>query len=152
MENQAKILSQLTDLFTKINFFYRPQMEALFPELSLSEIECIEIIGKIDQPNVTKLADALYITRGAVSKITKKLIQKQLIAPYQEKENKKEIYFVLTKKGTEINQAHEDMHLKFLAHDRPIFSELTPEDEDRIIHFLERYNTHLDQAIRNNQK
>lgn len=75
-QNQEQIMTSLTDLFNKIDAYYKPQMEAEFSNISLSEIETIEFIAKTAYPNVTKLAHHLYMTRGAASKIAKKLLKK----------------------------------------------------------------------------
>ncbi|MDF2935735.1 MAG: transcriptional regulator, MarR family [Paenibacillaceae bacterium] len=56
-------------------------------------------IGNHADSNVTKLAESFYMTRSAISKITKKLMEKGLIDSYQKPENKKEIYFRLTEQG-----------------------------------------------------
>lgn len=152
MKQQAEILSSLTDLFNKIDFYYRPQMEAVFPDLSLSELESIELIAKLPQPNVTRLSDQLYVTRGAISKVTKKLLRKGLIERYQLPENKKEIYFRLSDSGKKINNLHEAMHQKFLEKDQAVFADLTNETAQIILDFLDNYNAHLDRVLRNSQK
>ena len=131
-QNQEQIMTSLTDLFNKIDAYYKPQMEAEFSNISLSEIETIEFIAKTPYPNVTKLAHHLYMTRGAASKIAKKLLKKNLVESYQIPQNKKEIYFRLTKEG------------------QVIFDELTDESVSNILEFLNKYNNHLDSAIRNN--
>jgi DNA-binding MarR family transcriptional regulator len=148
MFQQAEILSNLTDLHNKINYYYRPQMESAFSEISFSEIESIELIALLDYPNVTKLAEALYVTRGAISKVTKKLLKKGLIESFKSPENKKEVYFRLTQAGTEINNRHEAMHKKFLKHDEVVFEELSEQESEIILNFLEKYNHHLDKALR----
>lgn len=44
-----------------------------------SEIYTIATIGSLAEPNVTKIANYMNVTRGAISKITKKLIEQNLI-------------------------------------------------------------------------
>lgn len=56
---------------------------------SASEVHCIEFIGKSKEVNVKKLSEHFFMTRGAMSKITKKLIDKQAITSYQKDDNKK---------------------------------------------------------------
>ena len=89
-QNQEQIMTSLTDLFNKIDAYYKPQMEAEFSNISLSEIETIEFIAKTPYPNVTKLAHHLYMTRGAASKIAKKLLKKNLVESYQIPQNKED--------------------------------------------------------------
>ena len=40
-----------------------------------SEIHTIDAIGKIESPNVTGISEYMHMTRGAISKIAKKLQQ-----------------------------------------------------------------------------
>ncbi|TKI79047.1 MarR family transcriptional regulator, partial [Bacillus wiedmannii] len=83
-----------------------------------------------------------------ISRMTKKLIQKGLIESYQKSENKKEIYFRLTEKGKEIYKIHEDLHKEFQERDKAVFEQVTEEEFDSIISFVEKYSRHLDAEIK----
>ncbi|GBG96086.1 MarR family transcriptional regulator [Lactococcus termiticola] len=148
MTKQAEIMTELTDIFNKNNRLRKPLMEKAFEGLSLSEIEALEIIGQIKQVNVTKLARALYMTRGAASKISKKLLAKGMIRDYSSAENKKEIYFELTPQGQAVNDQHEGLHKDFLAQDKVVFDELSPEEFKFLEKFLKDYNSHLDRLLK----
>lgn len=73
-----------------------------------------------------------------------------MIESYQIPQNKKEIYFRLTKEGQQINDRHESLHQKFSQNDQVIFDELTDEAVSNILEFLDKYNNHLDSSIRKN--
>ena len=79
----------------------------LLKDLSFSEMHCINYIGTIERANVTKLSELLNITRGGISKIIKKLINKGFIETYTDKSNKKEIYYNLTQQGKIAFNEHE---------------------------------------------
>jgi len=149
-DTQLEILENLTDLFNRIRTYYQPQMMAEFAEdgVTNSELEVIELIAADDFPNVTKLAEKLYITRGAVSKITKKLIEKKLIASFQRAENKKEIYFELTDRGLAINERHQALHERFLDEEHELFAQLSAAEVADVLTFLGKYNQHLDKKLR----
>jgi DNA-binding MarR family transcriptional regulator len=87
------------------------------------------------------------MTRGAISKMTKKLEQRGLIESYQKPENKKEIYFRLTKAGQEVYDIHEKLHKEFRDRDRIVFEEITEEQFDNVLAFIKKYNDHLDSEI-----
>ena len=72
-------------------------MKQSFDAYKPSEVHYIEYIGKNEDFNVTKLANDFYMTRGAISKLTKKLIES-----YQKPENKKEIYYKFTENSWKI--------------------------------------------------
>ena len=99
MNREEQVITGFRGLLNKIVRLNKFQMEDSLKGYKPSEVHCIEYIGKNTDPNVTKLAEAFYITNGAISKMAKKLIKKDLIESYQKPDNKKEIYFRLTEHG-----------------------------------------------------
>jgi DNA-binding MarR family transcriptional regulator len=83
------------------------------------------------------------MTRGAISKLTKKLLSKDLIESYQIEDNKKEIYFRLTSKGEKIRKVHSDLHMTFLQRDKIVFEGMTNEEFDTIFRFISKYREHI---------
>ncbi|EOT43688.1 MarR family transcriptional regulator [Enterococcus dispar] len=143
MKRQQLLMSQLMDLTNELVWLNRPQMEQALQGYKLNEIDLIEKIGLIPNPNVTKLAAATYMTRGAISKLAKKLTAKDLIESYQLPANKKEIYFRLTSQGEQINQIHQKLHQSFANRDQEVFTNMTDEEFDTIFRFIGRYREHL---------
>ena len=45
-----------------------------------SELNCLDAIGRLEQPNVTALAGEMRMTKGAISKILRKLSDKDAVA------------------------------------------------------------------------
>ena len=88
------------------------------------------------------------MTRGAISKMTKKLIKKGVIESYQKPDNKKEIYFRLTEQGKAINKVHEELHKEFQERDKAVFEQVTEEEFDSMLDFVEKYSRHLDAEIK----
>ncbi len=71
MDKRQLLIEEYLDLANEIIHRNKPEMEKEFVGFTLNELEVIEHIGKIPDPNVTKLANASYMTRGAISKLTK---------------------------------------------------------------------------------
>ena len=88
------------------------------------------------------------MTKGAISKITKKLIEKDFIESYQKSDNKKEIYFRLTEQGEVIYKVHEELHKEFRERDKAVFEQVTEEQIDSMLGFVEKYSGHLDAEIK----
>lgn len=147
MSQQEKILEEFSSVFNKLVWLNRGIMEEELKGHKPSEVHCIEYIGKHVDPNVTRLAEAFYMTRGAISKITKKLLDKGLIESYQGPENKKEIYFKLTPQGQEVFDIHENLHRSFRQRDDAVFEKITDEQYRSMSRFLASYNQHLDAEI-----
>ncbi|HBC97127.1 MAG TPA: MarR family transcriptional regulator [Clostridium sp.] len=148
MNKEEQVLMGFWDIFNKKIWLDGFKMKASLKDYKPSEVHCMEYIEKNADSNVTKLAKAFYITRSAVSKLTKKLIEKGLVESYQKPDNKKEIYFRLTKQGKTINKVHEKLHKEFQERDRVVFEQITEEQYDSMLNFVEKYNRHLDAEIK----
>lgn len=77
-------------------------MEKCLKGYKPSEIHFIEYIAKNVDCNVTKLAESFYMTRGAISKLSKKLMEKGLIESYQKQDNKRKSILDLLKKERQL--------------------------------------------------
>jgi len=148
MGREAEVVSGFRDLFNKLSWLNKIEMEEQLKDYKSSEVHYIEYIGSHLETNVTKLAEAFYMTRGAMSKMTKKLMERGVIESYQNPENRKEIYFRLTAKGREVFEVHEHLHQKFQERDRAVFNTVTDAQFENVLNFLEKYSKHLDHEIK----
>ncbi|MBS9803178.1 MarR family transcriptional regulator [Bacillus cereus] len=148
MNKEEQVMNGFRELYNKLVWLNKDKMEEGLKGFKSSEVHCIEYIENNADSNVTQLAEAFYVTRGAISRMTKKLIQKGLVESYQKSENKKEIYFRLTEQGKEIYKIHEDLHKEFQERDKAVFEQVTEEEFDSIIRFVEQYSRHLDAEIK----
>jgi len=147
MNKEEQVIASFWDLINKMAALNKFKMKDSLKGYKSSEVHCIEFIGRNVDSNVTKLAET-YMTRGAISKITKKLIKKGIIESYQKPDNKKEIYFKLTEQGKVINKIHEDLHKEFQERDKAVFEQVTAEQFDAMLDFAEKYSRHLDAEIK----
>lgn len=148
MDKEEQVIMSFRELFNKMAWLNKAKMEDSLKDYKSSEVHYIESIGKNPDSNVTKLAESLYMTRGAISKITKKLIKKGIIESYQKSDNKKEIYFRLTEQGQEINKIHNALHKEFQERDKAVFEQITQEQFDSMLTFIDKYSSHLDAEIK----
>ncbi|MFJ6189244.1 MarR family transcriptional regulator [Bacillus thuringiensis] len=148
MNKEEQVMNGFRELYNKLVWLNKDKMEEGLKGFKSSEVHCIEYIENNADSNVTQLAEAFYVTRGAISRMTKKLIQKGFIESYQKSENKKEIYFRLTEQGKEIYKIHENLHKEFHERDKVVFEQVTKEEFDSIIRFVEKYSRHLDAEIK----
>lgn len=148
MSKEEQAMRGLWDIFKKKMWLDSFKMKDSLKGYNPSEIHCIAYIGDDEDSNVTKLAESFDMTRGAISKLTKKLVKKELIESYQKPDNKKEVYFRLTEQGKMIYNIHEELHREFEDRDQPFFEKVTEEQYDIILGFAEKYNMHLDAEIK----
>lgn len=148
MDKEEQLIMSFRDLYNKMVWLNNFKMKDCFMDYKSSEVHCIEYIGRNADSNVTKLAESFYMTRGAISKMTKKLIKKGVIESYQKPDNKKEIYFRLTSQGQAIYKVHEELHKEIQERDKAVFEQVTEEQFNSMLSLVEKYSRHLDAEIK----
>ena len=147
MDKEEQIELSLRDLLYKKASLEKFEMKDRLKGYKSSEVHFIDYIGRNADSNVTKLANSFYVTRGAISKISKKLMKRGLIESFQKPDNRKEIYFRLTEQGNSVYKIHEELHKEFQERDKDIFEQVTEEQINSLLRFLEMYSNHLDAEI-----
>lgn len=144
MDKGKEVLMQFWELFQKKILLESYIQKNKLKGYSPSEIHCIQYVGSNPNSNVTKLADAFRMTTGGVTKLTKKLVEKNLLEAYKSSDNRKEIYFRLTSQGQELYKMHEKLNEEFDERDSGILQQITTEEYECLLHFANIYNSHLD--------
>jgi len=73
-------------------------------------LHVIDAIGQLEPVNGTTISKHFGIPKGSVSKITRKLVQQQMIRTEYLPDNKKEVLFLTTPLGKEIFVLHQALH------------------------------------------
>lgn len=148
MNKEEQVIIGFRNVISKMVWLNKVKMEDSLKGYKPSEVHCMEYIEKNVDSNVTKLAESLFMTNGAISKITQKLIKKGYIESYQKPDNKKEIYFRLTEQGRAVYTIHEELHQEFQERDKAVFAQITEEQFDSALRFVDTYSKHLDNEIK----
>jgi len=87
------------------------RLRKLLPGMSISGLHVLDVIqAHADGIKGIDIARRLKITKGAVSKITRKLLEQGLIRKEQRPDNLKEVYFLTTPLGAELAGLHRMFH------------------------------------------
>ncbi|HWQ76019.1 MAG TPA: MarR family transcriptional regulator [Syntrophomonas sp.] len=78
--------------------------------ISLAECHVIDYIGRNNFTNATGISSGLRITKGGISKITARLLQRELIEARHVDGNKKEKLYSLTPSGHKVFMLHAKLH------------------------------------------
>ena len=112
-----------------------------------SEIHTIAAIGDLAEPNVTQIAKYMNVTRGAISKITKKLLEQNLIEAYQLEDNKQKIFFRLTESGQFLYDEHAKRHNLWMKRDSAFIEQFDSETVEQVERFMKAFNDYLETQI-----
>lgn len=141
------IMNKFKEIYEKEEVLGKLAFKGEYENYGISEIHCIDLIGKIEYPNVTKISQNMNMTRGAISKISKKLLNANLIEKYKKPDNDKEIYFKLTELGERLYKHHEIKHKNWEERNDIFFNNITKEDQEIVANFLIKFNNYLDEII-----
>ena len=141
------LLTALLNSFEQAGALYKETADPVLAHYTITEMHCIEKIGRLENPNVTKLAKAMNITRGGISKLVKKIIQRGAVETYVSETNKKEIYYRLTDLGRKVFDAHEKLHKNWRKRDAEFFRKFSEEEIVLGKTFIQKYVKHLDDTL-----
>ena len=106
--------------------------------LSLAETHCVHWIGESPEANATRLAERMGMTRGAMSKMTKRLEAKGLVTMRRPVGNNKELRFELTPAGERVFTEHAHCHARANKAKLAVLAEFTEPERAVVLRFLER--------------
>lgn len=147
MKEQELLLRELSLMLERQDMLSKLTESSCLDEYGYSETHCIDFIGRLELPNVTKVAEHMGMTRGAISKMTKKLLAKGLIEKYTLESNKKEIYFRLTEQGKLLFDEHAKRHRMWEKRDMEFLAKYDKKEVDVLYKFMKEFNGYLEQQI-----
>jgi DNA-binding MarR family transcriptional regulator len=109
-----------------------------------TEIHTIRAIGENPRINVTKLAEHMGVTKGAVSQTTNKLVRKKLVRKTHAHDNAKEILLELTDLGWTGFHNHEQFHMDMFDVVHEYFGDKLKPNLERLITAVTDINGILD--------
>ncbi|MFD1413631.1 MarR family transcriptional regulator [Oceanobacillus jeddahense] len=110
--------------------------EASVSDWTLTQLRIVAVIKEKGQANNTTLAEHLNISKPAVTKAIKKLLENQMVEKIQQVGNKKEVYYILTDFGNLLAAIHEELHERAEARYLDIFNHFDDHELETLITFF----------------
>lgn len=142
-EGYRELLDQFAEYLEKQEMLSRLTEADFLHGYSYAEIHCIGMIGEMENPTASKIAERMKMTRSAISKMTKRQIKAKLVEKYSLDTNKKEVYFRLTEAGWKLYQEHENRHRLWEQRDTEFFQHHSAEELNRMLQFMREFNQYL---------
>ena len=143
-----ELLEQFAEFLEKQDLLSKLTEHEKLHGYGYSDIHVVAAIGDLPEPNVTAIADHLNLTKGAVSKITKRLQKAGVIDAYQRAENQQKIFFRLTKDGRFLYEEHDKRHRLWLERDNAFLENYPTEKRQEILTFMTEFNQYLETKIK----
>lgn len=108
MKNLVEIIAKLSREIGLTEEAAKEQFN--FSDLTLTQMNYLETIYQLHNPNLTELALELNLTKPTVKVAIDKLIEKDYIYRVQSDEDRRSAHLHLTEKGKLLNQMHDNAH------------------------------------------
>ncbi|MDR1147111.1 MAG: MarR family transcriptional regulator [Spirochaetaceae bacterium] len=102
-----------------------------------AEVHLLETIKAREGANVGELARHLGMTSGAISQVTKKLLDKGLIEAYRKPGNRKEVFSRLTALGERVCEGHQKHHENMAGVLYEFINRLNKKETQTVFDFLD---------------
>ena len=112
MEKLVEIIAKFSRVIGQMEEAAKEQFN--FNDLTLTQMNYLETIYQLHNPNLTELAAELSLTKPTVKVAIDKLIEKDYIYRVHSDEDRRSTHLHLTKKGELINQMHDDAHKRMV--------------------------------------
>jgi DNA-binding MarR family transcriptional regulator len=145
-------LQTLTDQFLKILHLYsvinrKPKDYGTGDLLYFTEIHTISMIGKNREINMTRLADLMGVTRGAISQTVRKLVSKNLIIK-SNATNRKEFNLRLSERGIKVLKGQETFKQEIFAFAGTLYEKAGASDVELVGRLFTAIIENMQQRVR----
>lgn len=145
-------LQNLIDLFLKILHLYgvinrKPKDYGTGDLLYLTEIHTLTMVAKNNEVNMTRLAEMMGVTKGAISQTIRKLVGKNLIIR-EKGTNMKEINLRLSEKGKKVMNGQETLQNEIFAFATSLYKEAKPEDRETVRRLFQAITSNMEDRVR----
>lgn len=108
MKKLVEIIAKLSRVIGQTEEASKEQFN--FKELTLTQMNYLETISQLNNPNLTELSAEMNLTKPTVKVAIDKLIEKDYIYRVKSDEDRRSAHLHLTEKGMLINQMHDYAH------------------------------------------
>ncbi len=104
----------------------------------------LEAISEAEEPTVTAIAKSTSMTKGAISKVVRKLIAAELLEKSEFAVNRQKIFFQLTSAGSELLEGFKVARKEKMKQSEEFFSKYKFVDLAFVSSFLQEYSGYLE--------
>ncbi|MBN2263806.1 MAG: MarR family transcriptional regulator [Prolixibacteraceae bacterium] len=110
-------------------------------ELSIKQLQCIELIDELENPTLSELSERLKITKPSTTVMIDRLADKGYVTKVKSDVDKRSAHVHLTSKGKEAGHLHENVHHAIAKH---MTRNLTDSEKEILIVLLNKATKEFD--------
>ncbi len=116
MKELKQIVESLSGIMSQMEENAKEQYN--FSGMTLTQMNYLEVINNLGNPNLTELASALRLSKPTVTVAVEKLIEKDYLFKVKSDADRRSQHVHLTEKGQLINEMHDYAHRKIVEYMR----------------------------------
>ncbi len=116
---------------------------SLVMDWTLTQLHIVSAIKQNGAGNNKSLAEALNVSKPAITKAIKKMLEKNVIIETRQEDNQKEVHYLLTDFGEQLAYIHERLHEQAQKRYLRLLDNFNSNELDTIITFLKMLTENL---------
>lgn len=119
------------------SFSKKNEENSIMMDWTLTQLHIVSAIKAQGSANNTFLSETLNVSKPAITKAIKKMLDKNVIVETRQEANQKEIHYLLTAFGEQLSSIHEQLHEKARNRYLRLLDSFNTDELETIITFLE---------------
>lgn len=119
--------------------------DSIIQDWTLTQLHIASAIKAQGSANNTSLSKMLNVSKPAITKAIRKMLEKNVVVESRQKENQKEVYYLLTDYGEQLANIHERLHEQARNRYLSLLDNFNEEELETIITFLKLVTDNLKQ-------
>ncbi|MBC5636368.1 MarR family transcriptional regulator [Ornithinibacillus sp. BX22] len=119
--------------------------DSIIQDWTLTQLHIASAIKAQGSANNTSLSKMLNVSKPAITKAIRKMLEKNVVVESRQEENQKEVYYLLTDYGEQLAKIHERLHEQARNRYLSLLDNFDEEELETIITFLKLVTDNLKQ-------
>lgn len=111
MYNIEELINIILSKSEKLEEEIKQQSE--LKNLTLKQLNCIELIYEIGNPSLTEIAEKLKITKPSTTDMIDRLASQEYLTKVKSDNDRRSAHLHLTEKGIKASELHKELHQQF---------------------------------------
>ncbi|TQR35853.1 MarR family transcriptional regulator [Lysinibacillus sphaericus] len=119
------------------SFSKKNEENSIVMDWTLTQLHIVSAIKAQGSANNTSLSETLNVSKPAITKAIKKMLEKNVIVETRQETNQKEVHYLLTDLGKQLASIHDQLHEKARNRYLRLLDSFNTDELETIITFLE---------------
>ncbi|MFC0413970.1 MarR family transcriptional regulator [Cytobacillus solani] len=125
------------------SFNIKETEDSMVMDWTLTQLHIVSAIKEQGSANNTSLAETLHVSKPAITKAIRKMLEKHIIVKTRQEDNQKEVHYLLTEFGEQLASIHARLHEQVRNRYLSLLDGFNTDELDTIISFLKTITDNL---------